>query len=87
MELDTVRRKIVDILVDEFELDPASIVPEARLRDDLELDSLDGIDLILAVEKTFGVRLDDRRLLQLETVGEVEAYLMEALRAVPEQTS
>ena len=67
------------ILVDEFELEPGDVVPEARLREDLELDSLDGMDLIVALEKELGVRVDEKELLRLKTVGEVHTFLRAAL--------
>ena len=44
-------------MVDEFEVDVAEIQPEAILRDTLGLDSLDYVDLVVAIESNFGVKL------------------------------
>lgn len=75
MEIDAVIDRVNQILVDEFELDSDAVVPEATLRDDLQLDSLDGMDLIVALEKEFDVRVDEKELLKLQTVGDVHAYI------------
>lgn len=69
------------ILVSQFEVDPARITPEARLRDDLDLDSLDAADLLIAIEKRFGIRLDDQAVRKLATVGEVHHYVRELVSA------
>lgn len=75
MDIEAVLARVDEILVSEFELDPADVHPGASLRDDLELDSLDGMDLIVALEKEFQVRVDDKALLQLRTVGDIHQHL------------
>ena len=49
--------KINDFLIDEFEVEEEEIAPEANLKDTLELDSLDFVDLVVAVEANLGVKL------------------------------
>ncbi|RKN83611.1 MULTISPECIES: phosphopantetheine-binding protein [Ulvibacterium] len=49
--------KIDDFLIDEFEVEEEDIAPEANLKETLELDSLDFVDLVVAVESNFGVKL------------------------------
>jgi len=49
--------KIDDFLVDEFEVEESAISPDANLKDTLELDSLDFVDLVVAIESSFGVKL------------------------------
>ena len=49
--------KIDDFLIDEFEVEEEAIAPEANLKDTLGLDSLDFVDLVVAVESNFGVKL------------------------------
>ena len=63
------------IFVDQFELDPALVVPEARLREDLDLDSLDAADMLVAIEKRFGIRLDDEVARQFRTVSDIHDYV------------
>jgi len=56
-----IKEDIVDkinlFLVDEFEVEQDDIAPEANLKETLELDSLDFVDLVVAVESSFGVKL------------------------------
>ena len=63
------------IFIDQFELEPAKVVPEARLREDLDLDSLDAADMLVAIEKRFGIRLDDQIARQFRTVSDIHSYV------------
>ena len=58
---ETIRRQVIEVLADEFELDPADLKPEATLYDDLGLDSLDAVDMVVALEKSFGFKLADEQ--------------------------
>ncbi len=52
-----IRKQIVEVIAEEFELTQEELTPEATLYDDLGLDSLDAVDLVVAMEKSFGVKL------------------------------
>lgn len=54
-----------------FELDAVRVQPDARLIEDLELDSLDAIDLAVKVEETTGVALDETKIRELRTIDDV----------------
>jgi len=54
-----------------FELPPAKVQPETRLVEDLELDSLDAIDLAVKVEETTGMALDEKLIRELRTIEDV----------------
>jgi acyl carrier protein len=64
-------REIQLMMKELFELDEKRIQPEARLIDDLELDSLDALDLAVKVEETTGLALDEQKLRELRTVEDV----------------
>lgn len=49
--------KVDAFLIDEFEVEEEALVPDANLKDALDLDSLDFVDLVVAVENSFGVKL------------------------------
>ena len=49
--------KINDFLVEEFEVEAGKITPEANLRETLQLDSLDYIDLVVVIESNFGFKV------------------------------
>ena len=57
MNKEVIVEKINDFLIDEFEVESEDITPEANLKDTLELDSLDFVDLVVTVESNFGVKL------------------------------
>jgi len=71
----SVTSKVVKILVEEFELDDSRVSPEARLDEDLGIDSLDSVDLVLALEKECGFKIDRsedaERLKVIRTVQDV----------------
>jgi len=60
--------KINDFLIDEFEVDADDIAPEANLKDTLELDSLDFVDLVVAIESNFGVKLVGEDFVNVESL-------------------
>jgi acyl carrier protein len=57
MEATTIIEKINGFLIDEFEVAPEKITSEANLRETLELDSLDYIDLVVVIESQFGFKV------------------------------
>ncbi len=57
METAEIVSKINHFLVEEFEVDIEKIVPEANLRETLQLDSLDYIDLVVVIESNFGFKV------------------------------
>jgi acyl carrier protein len=63
------------IFVEQFEVTADAVVPEARLREDLDLDSLDAADMLIAIEKRFGIRLDDEVARTFRTVGDIHSYV------------
>ncbi len=73
-------QKAIDIvnqtLISEFELEPSAVVPEARMREDLRLDSLDAVDLIVALEKALKVQIPETEAREMRTVGDVHQYVL-----------
>jgi acyl carrier protein len=57
MENNEIISKINHFLVEEFEVEPESITPDANLRETLQLDSLDYIDLVVVIESNFGFKV------------------------------
>lgn len=67
--------EIKAIIVDLLGVDESKITPEARFREDLEADSLDLVELIMAFEDKFGGEISDEDAQKITTVGEAIAYL------------
>lgn len=73
-------------LVDLFEIDPAKITLEAQLYQDLEVDSIDAVDLILRLREVTGRRIRPEEFKNVRTVADVVAAV-QALTAAPEEQS
>ena len=68
---------INDSMVEEFELDAKAMVPEARLVDDLEMDSLDFVDLVIVLQNAFDVKLrDDPKVREIRTLGDLHTLIL-----------
>ena len=63
------------ILVEQLHLDPAAVVPEARIKDDLGADSLDILQLLMAIEETRGITIPDEELAAFDKVQDIVSYL------------
>jgi acyl carrier protein len=59
MERSEIQAKLIDVLVDELGIARDKITPEARFEEDLEVDSLGVVELLMALEDTFGVSIPD----------------------------
>jgi acyl carrier protein len=66
---------VKEIIVDLLNVDGSKVTPEARFREDLEADSLDLVELIMAFEDKFGGEISDEDAQQISTVGEVVKYI------------
>lgn len=67
------------VILDVTEIDPADYAPEANLRADLALDSLDLIELVMVCEKDFGVLVPDREWMKIETIAQLRELIMARL--------
>ena len=67
--------QVKGIIVELLGVDAGKVVPEARFREDLEADSLDLVELIMAFEEKFGGEISDEDAQKITTVGEAVKYL------------
>ena len=70
-----VYEKIKVIIVEQLGVDEDKVTPDARFREDLEADSLDLVELIMAFEDEFGGEISDEEAQQIKTVGQAVSYL------------
>jgi acyl carrier protein len=65
-----------DVFAESFEIEPERLVPEAQIFQDLGLDSLDTVDLVVALQKRFSVQIrDDARIRGIRTLADVYAFI------------
>jgi acyl carrier protein len=70
---DDILLRLRDVLRDTFEIDPARVTPDAHLFTDLELDSIDAVDLAIQVQDMTGMRIKPEDFKNVRTVGDVIA--------------
>lgn len=75
MTKDEVFAKVKEIIIEQLGAEESQIMLESNFRDDLEADSLDLVELIMAFEEEFGGEISDEEAQQITTVGEAVDYL------------
>lgn len=76
MDKAAIIEKINGFLVEEFEVEPGKIVPEANLREVLELDSLDYIDLVVVIESNFAFKVKPEDFISIVTFQNFYDYVV-----------
>uniref|UniRef100_A0A7S1VJ19 Acyl carrier protein n=1 Tax=Grammatophora oceanica TaxID=210454 RepID=A0A7S1VJ19_9STRA len=71
--------KLVGIITEQLECDEDKVTLEASFQDDLEADSLDVVEMVMAVEEAFEIEVDDDSSGGMSTVGDVVSYLDEKM--------
>ena len=70
MEVNDVFEKVKNLFVDELGIEESKVLMEAKLEEDLEIDSLGIVEVVMAFEDEFGIEIDDDELADVKTVGE-----------------
>jgi acyl carrier protein len=81
MERTEIIEKINYFLVEDFEVEAADIKPESKLKETLDLDSLDYIDLIVVIESNFGFKVKPEDFQTMETIQDFYDYVASRLQA------
>ena len=71
-------QRVKDIIVEQLGVKPEQVVPEAKFIEDLGADSLDTVELVMALEEEFGIEVPDEQAEKLQSVGDVMKYIEEA---------
>ena len=81
MERTEIESKLTDLLVDELGIERDDIAPDAKFEEDLDVDSLGVVELLMALEDNFGVKIPDEEAEQITTVGEAINLVEQKLNA------
>ena len=73
MVLDQIKK----ILVETMDIEEEKITLDAKLKDDLNLDSLDSVELIMSAEEEFGIDIPDEDVMNFKTVNDIVNYIEE----------
>lgn len=71
--------KIKDVLVEEFEVEPDDVKPDANMFTDLELDSLDAIDLMVTLDKEMDLEIKTETMQDVRTIKDVCDFVLSAI--------
>ena len=71
----TIEQRVTDIIVEQLGVKPEQITPEAKFIEDLGADSLDTVELVMALEEEFGKEIPDAEAEKLQSVGDVIKYV------------
>ncbi len=72
-----VAEKVKKMIVEQLGVNESEVVPEAKFIDDLGADSLDIVELIMALEDEYGIEIPDEDAEKIETVGDAIRYIEE----------
>ncbi len=77
MTIKEIKEKVENILVEEFEIEQDKLQPEALLKQDVGIDSLDFVDIVVAIEREFGFKPSTQDLKQVKTLGELYTFIQD----------
>lgn len=73
------RQEIIDkvnrFLIEDFEIEQDKIYPEARLKEDVGIDSLDYVDIVVLVHRTFGFKIQEGEMKNVKTLSQFYDYI------------
>ena len=75
METNEVFEKVKSLFVEDLGIDGSKVTMEAKLEEDLEIDSLGIVEVVMAFEDEFDIEIDDEELADVSTVGEAVKLL------------
>lgn len=75
MERDEVIKIMNEFLIEEIEVDKNIISPDASIKDDLEIDSLDFVDIVVIVEKNFGFKIKQEEMANVFVLNDFYDYI------------
>ena len=70
-------QRVKDIIVEQLGVKPDQVTPGAKFIEDLGADSLDTVELVMALEEEFGIEVPDEQAEKLQSVGDVIKYVEE----------
>jgi len=81
MTRDEIIEKVSEFLVEEFEVEASAILPDANLKETLDLDSLDYVDLVVVIEQNFGFKVKGEDFMDIVTFNDFYNYIDAKLQA------
>ena len=73
--MDAIEQRVKEIIVEQLGVSESEVVPEAKFIDDLGADSLDLVELVMALEEEYGTEISDEEAEKIVTVGDAFEYI------------
>ena len=75
MSRQEIEEKVRAFLIDDLEIEEENIFPEAKLKEDMGIDSLDYVDIVVIVEKNFGFKIKPEEMTTVKTLSQFHDYI------------
>lgn len=79
--MNAIESKVIETISETLQIDKSKITPQSRLVDDLGVDSLDQVEVMMAIEAAFGIDIPDEEASKITTVAEVMQYVNHKVNA------
>lgn len=76
-----IESKINEFLIEEIEIEADDISPDAHLKNDLGIDSLDFVDIVVIIDQYFGIKVKGEELAIVKTLGEFYDFIEQKLQS------
>ena len=73
--------RVKKVVVEQLEVEPEKVTPDASFANDLQADSLDVVELVMGLEEEFDIEIPDEAAEQIDTVGKAVEYINEKVGA------
>ena len=70
-----IEEKVKNFLIEDLEIDEENIFPEAKLKEDMGIDSLDYVDIVVIVDKNFGFKIKPQEMTDVKTLSQFYDYI------------
>ncbi|MCF0244757.1 MAG: acyl carrier protein [Bacteroidaceae bacterium] len=75
MERKEIEEKVINILIEDLEIEEDKIFPESKLKEDMGIDSLDFVDIVVIINKTFGFKIIPSEMQNVITLNDFCDYI------------
>lgn len=75
MDRKEIEEKVRDLMIEELEIEEDAIYPDASLKDDMGIDSLDYVDIVVIIDRVFGFKIKPEDMTGVKTYGQFCDYI------------
>jgi acyl carrier protein len=80
MQREEIIQKINQMLIEEFEIEEDQIRPDARFKEDFDIDSLDFVDLVVIIEKNFGFKVKGEEMVNIKKLIDFYNFIFDRIK-------